>query len=137
MRHLIAIVALATLVSTAGCNHDSPTDPGTGPIAGTYTLSQVNRTPMPYSVQNGATTYTITSDVITMTEAGTWSEAYAYTVTTNGQTTPVTDADSGSFTRSGAQVTLTSSAGYVAYIGAFANNALTLSDGTNTFVFTP
>ena len=133
MRRLITALALAAV---AACGGDNATNPASGSIAGTYTLRTVNGSQLPFTVQSGTNSVTLTGDVITIADGGSWSETFAYTQTINGTTTNQTGTDGGSWSRAGTSVSLDSDGGYNAYTGTFTGNSLNLTDGTLTQVFT-
>src|SRR3954468_8823554 len=85
-RASIAVPILALALSLA-CGHDSSTDPNNASLGGVYSLSTVNGSALPFTVANGTTSVTLISDVLTVTDAGGWSEAFAIRVTQNGTST--------------------------------------------------
>jgi hypothetical protein len=133
MRKLIALLAFA---AAAGCGSDGVTDATTGSMAGTFSVTSVNGNPIPFTFQSGNAVYTITSDVLTVADAGTWSETYAYTVTVNGTTTNQGGSDAGTWVRSGTAVDFYSNlSSSLAYSGTFNGGGFTLSDGANSWLF--
>ena len=122
MRRLFAVLALATL---AACGSDSSINPNNDAVEGVYSLRTVNGQPLPYTVQQNGTTIVLTSDVLTVSNDGSWNETIAYRLSQNGQTTNEADADAGSWSRSGDIMTFTSTA-----VGNFSG---TYSKGTVTF----
>jgi hypothetical protein len=133
-RASIAVPILALALSLA-CGHDSSTDPNNASLGGVYSLSTVNGTALPFTVANGTTSVTLTSDVLTVTDAGGWSEAFAIRVTQNGTSANQTGGDTGTWTRTGASVTFTSATGGTAYTGTFTGGGFTLSDGAFSYAF--
>ena len=133
VRRFVLLLALATL---GACGSDSSTNPNADAIEGTYSLRTVNGAALPFTILSGANGLVLTSDVITITSNGTWSEAIQYRETFNGQTTTETDTDGGTWVRAGGSVTLQSNVtGDVAYSGAYANGSLTFSAGGLIAVF--
>ena len=127
-------MALATLVS---CKADSSTNPNSVAIDGAYSLKSVNNSPLPFTIQSGTNSITLTSDNLTLGTNGSWTENGAYRQTNNGQTSTGTFADGGTWIRAGSSVTLNSStSGATGYSGTITNNSgLSLSDGTYTYLF--
>jgi hypothetical protein len=123
------IAAVLTLASAVACGGDGGTDPGSDAIEGTYSLKTHGGVPLPITIGDGTTTYTLASDVITIVRDGSWSEAFTQTATTNGQTTSSTDVQGGTWARAGSSVTLYSSvANDTAHAGTYRNGTLTFSD---------
>lgn len=131
MRHLLAGFVL---VASLACGGDSSTNPANASIAGTYRLSTVNGSALPYTLQSGLTKVVITSDVLTVADGGTWSETTSATVTVNGQTSSQVVPDGGTWTRSGSSVTFNSTTTHGA-TGTFTRSGFNLSDGTNSLVY--
>lgn len=133
MRKLIALVAL---MATAACGSDSPTNPNNASIAGTYSLTQINGNPLPFTLQSGTTTVVVLSDVMTVADGGTWSENGTYRVTQNGSTSTQTLADGGTWTRAGSGVSFYStSQAATSYEGTFTGSGFNLSDTSFTYAF--
>ena len=135
MRTLLALFAVITITGCGDQRVVAP--PALASVAGTFTLRSINGDPLPHSFTNGTATYTITSDVITVLESGTWSEAGSYLLTQNGTTQTINFDDGGPWTRSGATVSFFSN--YLnanAYWGTFTGNGFDLSDPTSTYSFT-
>lgn len=125
-RLLIAITAL----SLACGGGDASTGPASASIAGAYSLRTVNGTALPYTIAIGSASATLTADVVTLTDGGTWSEQYTYKQ--NNQTQ--TGSDGGTIVRAGTGITLMSGTA-TAYSGTVSSGTLTVSDGLATYVF--
>jgi hypothetical protein len=106
MRRLFAAVAVLTLTA---CINDSigvvgtqatgggNLTPTTG-AAGTYTLKTVAGAPLPYTYQqSGADKAEILDDVVTLTNAGTWSELLHERKTVSGVVTISAVTDAGTY----------------------------------------
>lgn len=131
------VIALLAFVAAAGCGSERTTQPALASLGGTFTLRNINGSPLPYTFQNGTATYTVTNDVITVSDAGTWSEAGSYQLTQNGTTTTQNFTDGGPWTRSGATVSFFSTyLGANAYWGTFTGSGFDLSDPSSTYSFT-
>lgn len=132
IRRIVALIAFSSLVA---CGSDSSTNPNSDSIEGVYSLRTVNGSALPFTVQSGTTSVTLTSDVITIASNGSWTEAVAYTQTVNGQTSNGTGADGGTWIRAGSSVTLNSTAGSTGYAGTFSNGSMTFNDSGFIEVF--
>jgi hypothetical protein len=133
MRKLVALIAF---VAAAGCGSDKATNAVSGSIAGTYSVKSVDGNPMPYTVQSGSSSATLTSDVLTVADDGTWNETYAFTMTVNGTTTNQSVGDGGTWTRSGSAVSFYSNLNAATvYTGSITGGGFTLSDGTSSYLF--
>jgi hypothetical protein len=101
----VATMILAIL-SAAGCGGDS-TGPATQSIAGSWTLQSVNGSPLPFIVtQTGTDRLEVLSDVIVISETGSFTQTTSTRTTTNGVPTTQSVADAGSYTLNGSAVTL-------------------------------
>ena len=133
IRRVVLPLALAAL---GACGSDASTSPNSDAIEGTYSLRTVNGSALPFTIQSGPNSVTLTTDVITIASNGAWTESIVYRQTINGDTTNGTDADGGTWVRAGSSVTLQSSVnGGTAYSGAYSNGSLTFSDGGVVVVF--
>ena len=130
MRRLFAVFALATL---AACASDS-TNPNNDAVEGVYSLRTVNGQPLPYTVQQNGTTIVLTSDVLTVSEDGSWNETIAYRLTQNSQTTNEADADAGSWSRSGSVISFNSNS-VGPFSGTYAKGTVTFDDPGFVAVF--
>ena len=133
MRRLVALLALVTL---GACGSDSGTGVNSDNLEGTYSLRSINGTPLPYTVQSGLNSVTLTSDIITIASNGSWTETILYRQTVNGVTTNGTEADGGMWVRAGNDVSLESNITQgTAYSGTFSNGTLTFDDVGFVVVF--
>ena len=134
VRNGLIIVALATVGACGGDSVTSTT--ASASLAGTYTLRTINGTALPFVLQSGTNSVTVTADAITVADGGTWSEAGAYRQTVNGQTTSQVISDGGTWTRAGASVAF-SSRTTSGYSGTFTGSGFNLTDNSGAaFVFT-
>jgi hypothetical protein len=123
--------------AVTACGGDSVTSTtGSASLAGTYTLRTINGTALPFVLQSGTNSITVTADAITVADGGTWSESGAYRQTINGQTTSQVISDGGTWTRAGASVAFSSRA-TTGYSGTFTGSGFSLTDNSGAaFVFT-
>jgi hypothetical protein len=124
MRRLFAALALAAV---AACGSDTSTNPNNDAVEGSYSLHTVNGQPLPYTVQGNGVTIVLTSDVLTVSEDGSWKETITYRQTSDGVTTNEADADAGSWTRVANTITFESSAVGV-FEGTYAKGTVTFDD---------
>lgn len=135
MRKLIALIALAA-AAACGSDTSTPSEPLVESLAGVYTLQTMNGSALPYTIAvSSTTTVIIDSDVLTMTDAGVWSETVLYREVESGTSTNATDEYEGTWTRTGNALRF-SSEGTLFYLGSAAPTTLSLSDGGYTYVFT-
>jgi hypothetical protein len=100
MRTLLAVCAVLLAL---GCG-DSTAPAGS--VAGTWNLKTVNGFSVPFvSPQGGGSTVELTSDVITATASGTFTQMTVVKTTTGGQVTIDSIPDAGTYTISGHTVT--------------------------------
>jgi hypothetical protein len=137
LRRSAALVAASlSLVLVAGCGGDSSTNPNNDAIEGTYSLKSINGLPLPFTIQSGTTSITLTKDVLTVASNGSWTESISYSQTVNGQTSTGTDDDGGSWTRAGSSVNFFSNVtNTTAYAGTYSNGTLNFTDAGFTQVF--
>jgi hypothetical protein len=124
MRRLFAVLALATL---AACGSDTATNPNNDAVEGAYSLNTVNGKPLPFTIQANGVTIVLTSDVLTVSENGSWVETIAYRQTIEGETTNEADADAGTWVRMGNTITFTSNS-VGTFQGIYANGSVTFDD---------
>jgi Lipocalin-like domain len=134
MRHLAATLGAALSLALAACS-DS-TGPGAG-LTGTYNLRTVNGQALPAVVSDIST---LTAGHVTLNGDGTFSASHTGRQTLNGATTTTTHDISGTYTRSGNDLTLTFSAPTLsgsASIDAHwdGSRQLTVSDGVTVYVY--
>lgn len=136
LKRTITVCAVLLTTAAAACSSDSSTNPATASIAGLYNVTTVNGSQIPYTVQSGTDSQTLLSDQIIVADGGTWSETYVVRQTISGTTTTQTFPDGGSWSRTGVNVTFTSTgqAGPT-YTGTFTGSALNLTDGSLNYVF--
>ena len=126
MRTLLAVMMV---MGSMACGGDSSTSPSSASVSGSYALNTVNGAALPFVIQSGPTSVTITADALVVADNGSWSEVGSYTQTFNGKTSSGTQNDGGSWVRVGTAVTLTSTTqGGGSYNGTFTGSGLSLTD---------
>jgi len=136
-RRSYILTASSLLLSFAmACGGDNSTNPNSDAVEGTYALKSVNGSPLPFTIQSGTNSITLTKDILTVASNGSWTESISYTETINGQTGTGTDADGGTWSRAGSSVAFYSTVtNGTAYSGTYNNSTLTLGAGGVTQVF--
>ena len=142
MRRLAAATALVLTAFVAGCgdDDDDPVSPAAG-ITGTYALETVNDEDVPVVVvTNGADTGEITAGSLTLNNNLSFTSSLSIRTTIGGQATDETLTESGTFTRSGNTITLTSGGESVTATLSNNNTTITLTEddedlGTIELVF--
>ena len=132
MRRFIPLI----LAAAVACGSDSSTQPTTTSIAGTWDLTSVNGTALPFVInQTGTDKLELVGDVVTATATGTYTESFSFRETLNGVVTTTTEPDNGTYTINGNAITLNSSTNG-SITGALSGNTFTLVDQGFVFLFT-
>ncbi|HET7188874.1 MAG TPA: hypothetical protein VFI52_12010 [Gemmatimonadaceae bacterium] len=139
IRRLFAALSLLVALTVSGCIRDvaSVAGPGTKAaggtgtdLAGTYILRTGNGQSLPYTYRTeGADTYVLLDDAVTMTAAGQWNEVWHERHTVGGVVSSKSLADAGTFTLTGTRIVVTivsGSSGTGTYEGTYSNGTLTL-----------
>jgi len=125
---------IAALVFGAGCGGGDSTGPDNS-VAGTYSLRTVNGSNLPFIlVQIGADKVELTSDILTLTEAGSFTEITTFRTTTNGQVTTSTESDAGSFTMNGTAASFAFNSG-TSGTGTISGGTITVALSGFSFVY--
>jgi hypothetical protein len=143
-RPAAALAMLATVAAMSACT-DS-TSPNAQNAGGTYQLSTVNGSAIPYTYGSGSSTITINSDIYTLQPNGTYSETIDETLSDGYSTQPANDAESGNWYQSGNAVVFqptystlsqqpTQYTGSLAGGGTFSHSTLTFSSGGVVWVY--
>ena len=104
MRRMLAIVSTAAAVLLAGCGSDNSTNPTQAQVAGTWNLTTVNGSPLPFTIQ-ATPKIEVVSDQLVVSTNGTFTET-TQTRTTNGTTvTNQTVPDGGTYSLNGTAAT--------------------------------
>ena len=105
--HVKAIFAVLGIVLVAACNEPTVVN---GDASGTYTLTAVNGSPLPFTLDATATdTLTLTSGNIVINAGGTFVETLTADVTQAGVKTTQTNVCPGQYVQSGNSFTFTES----------------------------
>lgn len=130
MRKILTALA-ALLVIACG---DS-TGPDTSHV-GTYTLLSVDGEALPVSFTDGFATIVLTSGHVTLNADGTFADVLSYTVTEGTDSYSDTETYSGTYTRSGSNITFNvTSPDPDTYRMTLSGTTLTQTDGGATLVY--
>jgi hypothetical protein len=128
---LLLLVIGALGISCGGGDSTGPNDS----VAGTYSLRTVNGSNLPYIVvQIGADKVELTSDILTLSEAGSFTELTTFWTTTNGQVTTSTESDAGSFTLNGTAASFVFNSG-TSGTGTISGGTITVALSGFSFVY--
>ena len=109
MRTRPAALALALVLLLAACGGDDSTGPQQESILGSYTLVTINGSDFPFLLFNtGVERVEWTGEAITLSENATYSEARSYLTSENGVETAEEEQFTGTYTRIGTDLTITS-----------------------------
>ena len=133
MRRFVS-VTLALVI--AACGSDSSSAPTNSSVAGTWTLQTVNGSALPYTASPSPAKLEILSNTVTATSAGTWTSTAQIRTTIGTQApTTATQTDAGTYTLSGNNVAISSTANGVVGAGTISGNTLTLTQAAGVFVY--
>ena len=128
-----ALIGVVVALSLACSDYDVT---GSSTVNGTYTLRTVNGSPLPYTLPGGGAIKTeIVSDTITLFQGGTFARVRDSRITENGQTTHVSEMDTGSYALFGTSVTLNSTATGKPIVAIINANTMTIVEAGVTSVF--
>jgi hypothetical protein len=104
MRRVAFVFAMVLPLTLSGCGDST----GPGSVAGTYTLRSINGDPPPVVVDEGiGFREEITAGFIRLNSGGTFTSTHTYRITSGGSTNEVPLTISGTYSRSGDEITLT------------------------------
>jgi hypothetical protein len=132
MRRLFAVV---TLLALAACGGDSSTGIN-GNIAGTYNLSTVNGSGLPFVLQAANPKVEILSDQLIVNGNGTFSENGSFRVTNGTQVTTQVIPDAGTYTINGTAVSFVFNSDGSTGTGTLSGNSLIIAQSGFSSVYT-
>lgn len=128
------LIAGLCLLAVA-CGGDSATGASSG-IAGTYTLRTADGAPLPHVLSQSATSkQEVLSDAYVLTSGGTWSASAQIRTTINGQASISTAPATGTYTVSGASISLRNTGTNTSFSGTIDGTTLTLTGGGSVLVY--
>ena len=126
MRKVLAVLAFALV---AGCGDDSSTGlTGNASFAGTYNLSTINGSPLPFVIQATGPKLEVISDQIVVNAGGTFTETTSVRITNGTAVTTSTDSDGGTYTLNGTAVTFRFNSNGSTGTGTVAGNTLVVAE---------
>ena len=130
------LIACMLLLVGAACGGDSPTQPTSSSVAGTWSLQTINGTGLPYIVaQTGSDKVEVTSDVLTVVGSGSFTQITQVRVTQNGQVSTQSIPDAGSYVLNGTAVTFTFNSDGSSGTGSLSGNTLTIAEDGFAYVY--
>jgi len=104
-----AVVAVLPALLIAACSSDTSTPTSPSGAAGTYTLLRINGVALPAVFDvSGTDTTSATAGVVRLHANSTWAVNLTLSLRSGGQTTPLTQSDTGTFAISHDTATFTS-----------------------------
>jgi hypothetical protein len=88
---------LLILVTFLGCSSYTLTTPTEESLTGKWNLTEVNGTPLPYTVPQIGAKQEVVEDVLTIAPSNTFTEVTTIRITQNGQVTTNTVTDAGTY----------------------------------------
>ena len=132
MRRLLPLVMSLAIA----CGSDSPSQPTSASVAGTWSLQTVNGTALPYLItQSGTTKVELVSDVVTAVATGSYTEITQIRTTVDGQVMNESFPDAGSFTLNGTAVVFQSNSDGSQTTGSVSGNTFTLAAEGFAYVY--
>jgi hypothetical protein len=101
MRRIHALTFVLAVTALIGCGSDSSTAPTQLSLAGTWNLTTVNGSPLPYVVQVADPKVEITGDKLVISATGTFYQETALRFTDGASVTPGIGTDDGEYTLNG------------------------------------
>ena len=127
MRRLLALALL--IASASSCSSDSSTSPTVESLAGTWNLSTVNGTSLPFILQTTNPKVELLDDQIIASAAGTFTETgNARFTEMSGSVTHVPFTDSGTWTLNGTAVTFHFNSDGTSGTGTLNGNSFTIGE---------
>lgn len=134
-RFLTAAVMLASAAACGG--GDSPTEPTQVSVAGTWSLQTINGTRLPYVVaQTGADKLEVTSDVLSVSGTGSFTQTTTVRLTQNGQVSTQSVADAGSYTLNGSAASFRFNSDGSTGTASISGNTMTVATDGFAYVYT-
>jgi hypothetical protein len=125
MRRMLAIVCTAATVLLAGCDSDDTTGPTQSSVAGTWNLTTVNGSALPYTLQP-TPKIEILSDQLVVSANGTFTESTQIRFTNGTTVTTETIPDAGTYSLNGTSATFIYNDGSTG-AGTISGNTLTVA----------
>lgn len=135
MRRLLVMTYAFATVLLAGCGSDGSTAPTQASIAGTWNLSTINGSPLPYVLQASGPKIEILSDKIVASANGTFTESTVVRLTDGATVSTTTIPDAGTYTLNGTAAVFTFTDGSTG-TGTVSGTTFTVASGGYSQVYT-
>jgi hypothetical protein len=133
MRRLLATGLTVATVLLAGCNSDDTTGPTQSSIAGTWNLTTVNGSGLPFTIQS-TPKIEVMGDQLVVSASGSFTETRQLRVTNGATVTTQTSSDAGTYSLNGTNATFVFNSG-ITGAGTVSNGTLTVALPGFSFVF--
>jgi hypothetical protein len=131
------VAGFVGLVASAACSGDGSTQPSGPTPSGNYAITTVNGHALPVAVaQDGNYMNEVTGGTLALTADGKFSIVTKYRQTIPGNVSDFVDSTGGTWTQSGATVTLTNTADGTTDTGTWASTQLTFVETVNKITTT-
>ena len=134
MRRILVMTFAFASVLLAGCGSDSSTGPTQASLAGTWNLSTINGSPLPFVIQASSPKIELLSDQIVVSANATFSQSTVARVTDGSTVSTTTIADNGTYTLNGTAAVFTFSDGSTG-TGTVSGNTFTVAEGGYSWVY--
>jgi len=132
MRRFLAVIALVAL---SACGSDSSTGIS-GSIAGTYNLTSVNGSGLPFTLQASNPKIEILSDQLIINTGGTFTENGNFRITNGTSVTTQSLPDAGTYIQNGTAVSFVFQSDGSTGTGTISGNTLTVAQSGFSSVYT-
>jgi hypothetical protein len=136
VRRLFPYIALiAASVSFAGCGSDSTTAPTPASVAGTWNLTTINGSPLPFLVQASNPKIEYLNEQLIVSATGTFTQTANARFTNNGVVVTQPIADAGTYVLNGTAVSFRFNSDGSTGTGTVNGNTLTVANGGYSQVY--
>lgn len=126
MRRLTALALIALAPIVAGCGSDGPIQ-AVSSLPGIYTLRSVNGAALPFMLVAGDPSLEVTGDELALASGGSFAQRTSFRITTGGVASADVANETGTYTESGATVTLRFARDNSTVTGVVSGNTVTIS----------
>ena len=134
MRRILAIACSAAVVLLAGCDSNDGTGPTQNAVSGTWNLTTVNGTSLPFVIQS-TPKIELTGEQLAVSGNGTFNQASQVRTTSGGTATTQTVSDAGTYSLNGTAATFIFNDGTTG-AGAVSGNLLTVTKLGRSYEYT-
>ena len=136
MRRLISLVGIVLSLVVLACGGSDSTSPTPISLAGTWNLSTVNGSALPFTLQASNPKIELLNDQIIASAGGTFTETFNYRVTgSTGQVTTEPGTDSGTWTVNGTAVSFRFASDGSTGTGTVSGNTFTVAQSGFSSVY--